>query len=116
MNKLYKSYTLNIMTLLGLLGLVIFGKQLFKIFAQPYGGAGDFIAFFYIPASFTYIGLLITGIIVEYICMQSNIKFAFNFPYEKINSKVIYYPLFYIGLIWGIIPALYLITGLLFNI
>lgn len=114
MSKLYKSYTLNLMALLGVIGLIFFGNSFFEIFLKSNIGAGDFLAFFYIPASMGFICLLIIGVLTEYICKSANMTFAFNFPYEKISLKAIYYPFFYIGLIWGILPALYLIAGLLF--
>lgn len=108
MNKLYKSVTLNFMALLGILSFILFSKALFDIFIQNQSGAGDFFAFMYLPASFLYILFVIIGLTIEYICMKSGIKYAFNFPYEKMLPKNLYYALFCIGIIWGVLPVLYI--------
>lgn len=97
-----KSYTLNIMSLISLLCFIYWGKDLIMMYIDPHGGDGDIIAFIYIPASLIFIIWLIAGILIEHAFYKSNQKyFAFNFPYEKIPFKIIYYALFYLGLVYG---------------
>ena len=107
-----KSYTLNIMSLISLICFAFYGKALIDMFVSPSAGEGIFVAFIYIPASFIFLGWVIVGILIEHTFYKSNPQsFAFNFPYKKIPLKIIYYPLFYLGLIYGSFWGIYSIIG-----
>ncbi|MCM1009808.1 MAG: hypothetical protein NC390_02875 [Fusobacterium sp.] len=110
-----RSYTLNIMSLVAWICFGFYGKLLIDMFVAPSGGDGDFIAFFYIPASLTFLGLCTIGLIIEYIFYTTNNRvFAFDFPYKKIPLKIIYYLLFYFGLLYGSFWGLYTIIAIPF--
>lgn len=90
------------MSFISLLCFIFWGKQLIHMFISPSGGDWDIIGFIYIPASLIFIIWVIVGLLLENTFYNANQKyFAFNFPYEKIPFKIIYYPLFYLGLIYG---------------
>ena len=107
-----KSYTLNIMSLISLICFIYYGKDLISMFVSPSGGEWDIIGFIYIPASFIFLGWLIVSLLLEHAFYKSNPQsFAFNFPYKKIPLKIIYYPLFYLGLIYGSFWGIYSLIG-----
>lgn len=108
-----ESYTLNIMSLVAIVCFSYYGVELIRMFVSPSGGDWDIIGFIYIPASFIFLGWLMVALLIEHSFYKSNQKcFAFNFPYKRIPFKIIYYPLFYLGLIYGSFWGLYTIVAL----
>lgn len=108
-----KSYTLNIMSLISLICFMFYGKETINMFVSPSGGEGEYILLIYTPFSFVFLGFVIIGLIIEYIFYTTNNRvIAFNFPYEKLPLKIIYYPLFYLGLIYGSFWGLFTLIAL----
>lgn len=92
MKKIYSSYVLNIMSLIAFLVVLFyprdFSNTVFWMIA--------------LLASFIFIGLTIVSYLIERTMYTSRSSVcAMNFPYEKIPGKIIYYVLFYLGLILG---------------
>ena len=116
MNWLYKSYTLNIMSLLGWVLFAIFKDDFCSVIKNSNEEIGIFYAFLFIPFNLLFISLCFLGLIIEYISYKSNNKFAYNFPKPKKMHKIVYLLLFYFGLLIGNFPILWLIATNLLNI
>lgn len=103
------------MSLVALICFSFYGKELINMFVSPSGGDADIIGFIYIPASLIFLGWIVAGMLLEHAFYKSKQQyFAFNFPYKKIPLKIIYYPLFYLGLLYGSFWGLYIIIALPF--
>lgn len=95
MKKIYSSYVLNFMSIISFIAVICLVLH-YKDFANT--------AFWVVALlfSFLFIGLSIIGYLIERtIYLSNNKSIALNFPYENIPCKIIYYILFYLGLVLG---------------
>jgi len=107
-----KSYTLNIATVAGLLVLYYLVIPTYSGIDAHDTGAGGIIGFILIPLFMILGCITILGLGLEFICKKVGLKFAFNFPVHKFKLFIIcliYYPLFYLGLLTIILHVLLII-------
>ena len=115
MKKLYKSYALNISSLLALIEICFVGKDCYELFPKIFEAGGFFVMLFYFACCLFFVCVFVATIAAEYLFKQAKYKFAFNFPYEKILFKRGYYFLFFLGLFWGsLLILLFFVFVLLF--
>jgi len=106
-----KSYTLNIAAVAGLWAFYYFAIDAYSAY-KGYTGAGAYIGFIVIPFCTIFGGFTLLGLCLEFICKLFKLKFAFNFPVHKFKLFIvclIYYPLFYLGLLTIIFHILLII-------
>lgn len=106
MINLYKSYALNISSVIGLCFLAIFGKPMLDCSIPLTTGTGGVFGFILMPLSLGMCMETCLVLILEYLAKECKFKFAYNFPYEKIPLRPIYYVVFYLGLIGIVSPIL----------
>lgn len=106
MINLCKSYALNISALIGCSYLAVFGKPMLETAVPFTTGTGGIWGFIFMPMGFAMCLGTSLGLIWEYLAKEFHFKYAYNFPYEKIPLKPIYYLVFYFGLIGIVSPIL----------
>lgn len=106
MINLCKSYALNISAVMGCLYLVVFGKPMLDTAIPFTTGTGGIFGFIFIPMCLAMCFSTLLGLILEYLAKEFQFKFAYNFPYEKIPLRPVYYVVFYLGLVGIVSPIL----------
>ena len=112
MKNFYGSYALNVLFLLSPMSILVYIEPWVEFFKTFQTGTPEYLYFFFfLPISLLFICLIILGYIIEYLCNKACISWAFNFPYEKITFKPVYYLLFYLGLFSVVFPFLVMIVS-----
>ena len=111
MDKIKKVVSLNLMALLGWFNIVIqslYFREM-RTLDPSRAGAGDIWAWFtmaYMGINIVLIGIALFSLLIEYLCISPNAKFAFKFPYEKIKFQSLYNIFFFGGLIGIVLPLI----------
>lgn len=104
--NLCKSYALNMSSIMGLLFLAVMGKPMLESSIPLTTGTGGIFGFILVPLSLGMCMITCLLLILEYLAKEFKFNFAYNFPYEKIPLKPVYYMIFYLGLIAIVSPIL----------
>ena len=118
MGRIYKSYTINIILVFSILHFMLLFKDLLNLFITRDDNYAFEFAFLFVPLSLLFILITCIGLIFEYLVYKTNQPNtrAFNFPYQKISCRPLYYIVFWASLIWAVFPVLFVIIALIYGL
>ena len=106
MGKIKKVISVNLLALFGLFNIFIQGLYYYEVYRGNFGFGGDVTWMFLLANNILLIMIALFILLIEYLCISPNAKWAFKFPYEKIRPQILYNIFFFGGLIGIVLPLI----------
>ena len=112
---IFNSWSLNIFALISFISFFVYINPFIQTIVASGSGVGGFMGFVFAPISLFFSTIVLITYAIEIIVFFIFKKFSLSFPYTKIQCKILYYPIFFIGMIWGNLFIIYAFLILLLS-